>query len=140
MDAVPRYAQRRSPQDFIDLLSNDTLWKIHRRSFLWGFHLNGRVRVRINGTPCTLGAAIGTFSRERLSVARSAGGRLRVGIQDDGVGYPANIQGGLGLKLIRAFASQLNGELSIQSDSGTTIDDAQPAIQQEMTAAVGASR
>jgi two-component sensor histidine kinase len=56
-----------------------------------------------------------------VRIATAANGGVRIGIQDDGVGFPADAQGRLGLTLIRSFASQLNGELIIQSDDGTSI-------------------
>lgn len=56
-----------------------------------------------------------------VRVAQTAGGGLRIGVQDDGVGFSPNVHGGLGLTLIRSFASQLGGELLIQSDSSGTL-------------------
>ena len=55
-------------------------------------------------------------------LTRSADGELNVVIQDDGVGLPAGArEGALGLRLIRSFASQLGGELVVQSHSGVSI-------------------
>lgn len=56
-----------------------------------------------------------------VRVARTAAGGLRIGIQDDGVGFSTDSKGGLGLKLMRGFASQVGGELLVDSDAGTTI-------------------
>jgi two-component sensor histidine kinase len=57
-----------------------------------------------------------------VRVARNADGGLRVGIQDDGVGIPPISEHGLGMTLMRSFASQVGGELLIHSDStGTSI-------------------
>lgn len=56
-----------------------------------------------------------------VRVARTAAGGLRIGIQDDGVGFSPDSKGGLGLKLMRGFASQVGGELLVDSDAGTTI-------------------
>ena len=57
-----------------------------------------------------------------VRVAKTARGGLRIGIQDDGVGLPPNVhEGALGLTLMRAFASQLGGGLTISSDKGTAV-------------------
>ena len=57
-----------------------------------------------------------------VRLARSADGALNVAIQDDGVGLSTGArEGALGLRLIRSFASQLGGELGVQSSSGVTI-------------------
>ena len=57
-----------------------------------------------------------------VRVARTADRGLRIGIQDDGVGFSSDVrQGALGLALMRTFASQLGGHLAVLSDEGTTI-------------------
>lgn len=57
-----------------------------------------------------------------VRVTRNANGGLRVGIQDDGVGIPPTSERGLGMTLMRSFASQVGGELLIHSDrTGTSI-------------------
>jgi two-component sensor histidine kinase len=56
-----------------------------------------------------------------VRVAQTAGGGLRIGIQDDGIGFSPDVPGGLGLTLIRSFASQLRGELLVQSGSSGTL-------------------
>jgi two-component system, sensor histidine kinase PdtaS len=57
-----------------------------------------------------------------VRVAKTGNGGLLVGIQDDGVGFAAEVrQGSLGLTLMHTFAAQLGGDLSVVSDHGTTI-------------------
>lgn len=57
-----------------------------------------------------------------VRVARAADRGLRIGIQEDGVGFSSDVrQGALGLALMRTFASQLGGHLAVLSDEGTTI-------------------
>ena len=48
-----------------------------------------------------------------VRVARAAGNGLSVGIQDEGVGFSPEATGGLGLALIRSFAAQVDGRLTI---------------------------
>ncbi len=49
-------------------------------------------------------------------------GALTLTVRDDGVGLPAKGRdGSLGLKLIQSFAQQLNGDLSLTGEGGTTI-------------------
>lgn len=50
--------------------------------------------------------------------------RLSVTIADTGVGFERAVgrSDGLGMRLVRSFARQLNGELVIRSDQGTTIE------------------
>jgi two-component sensor histidine kinase len=56
-----------------------------------------------------------------IRVASMAGG-LRIGIQDDGVGFSADVrEGALGLTLMRTLAAQLDGHLAVLSDQGTNV-------------------
>ncbi|MCK4911228.1 MAG: DUF3365 domain-containing protein, partial [Thermodesulfovibrionales bacterium] len=56
-----------------------------------------------------------------LSYRKEIGWSLKVG--DDGVGLPEGLedgrQGSLGMKIVHALASQIQGELSVQRDGGT---------------------
>ena len=63
-----------------------------------------------------------------VRIARTANGGMRIGIQDDGVGFPTDVEGRLGLTLIPSFASQLNGELLVQSADGTSIHVTVPEV------------
>jgi two-component sensor histidine kinase len=57
-----------------------------------------------------------------VRVAKIAAGGLRIGIQDDGVGFSPNVcHDTLGLTLMRTFASQIGGHLAVLADAGTTI-------------------
>jgi two-component sensor histidine kinase len=57
-----------------------------------------------------------------VRVASMAGSGLRVGIQDDGVGFSSDVRdGALGLTLMRTLAAQLGGHLALLSDQGTTV-------------------
>jgi two-component sensor histidine kinase len=57
-----------------------------------------------------------------VRVAKTESGGLRIGIQDDGVGFSPNVcHDTLGLTLMRTFASQIGGHLAVLSDAGTTI-------------------
>lgn len=57
-----------------------------------------------------------------VRVAGVAGGGLRIGIQDDGVGYSSDARrSGLGLRLMRTIATQLDGHLAVVSHVGTTV-------------------
>ena len=56
-----------------------------------------------------------------VRVASMAGG-LRIGIQDDGVGFSSEVrEGALGFTLMRTLADQLGGHLAVLSDQGTTV-------------------
>lgn len=70
----------------------------------------------------------------RLEVVRESPETLLVRVQDDGVGMEAEggaDSDGLGKSLIEAFARQLRGELSVQSDQGTTIEVRFPARESQ---------
>jgi two-component sensor histidine kinase len=57
-----------------------------------------------------------------IRVARMAGSGVRIGIQDDGVGFSSDVRkGALGLTLMRTLAAQLGGHLAVLSDQGTTV-------------------
>jgi two-component sensor histidine kinase len=70
----------------------------------------------------------GQQGKSFVRIAGTADGGVRIGIQDDGVGFPTDAEGHLGLTLIRSFASQLNGELLIQSTDGTSIHVTVPEV------------
>jgi two-component sensor histidine kinase len=56
-----------------------------------------------------------------VRLAKIPSGGIRIGIQDDGVGFDPNVPEGFGLTLMRSFASQLGGHLAIHSGEGTTV-------------------
>jgi two-component sensor histidine kinase len=56
-----------------------------------------------------------------VRLATIPNGGIRIGIQDDGVGFDPNVPEGFGLTLMRSFASQLGGHLAIHSGEGTTV-------------------
>lgn len=56
-----------------------------------------------------------------IRIASMVGG-LRIGIQDDGVGFSSDVrEGALGFTLMRTLADQLGGSLAALSDQGTTV-------------------
>jgi two-component sensor histidine kinase len=57
-----------------------------------------------------------------VRVAKTADRGLRIGIQDDGVGFSSDVRkGALGVTMMRTFAAQLGGQLTVASDDGTTV-------------------
>jgi two-component sensor histidine kinase len=64
-----------------------------------------------------------------VEVGRDAGGRLRLGVADDGAGLPEGVDadGGLGLRLVTMTAAQLGAVLDIGRDGGTQVTLTLPA-------------
>lgn len=62
----------------------------------------------------------------RVSLDRAPDGRLKLSVQDDGVGLPERLEpgssGGLGLELVAALVRQLQGTLEIHRNAGTAFD------------------
>ena len=57
-----------------------------------------------------------------VRVAKISDRGLRIGIQDDGVGFTSDVRrGALGLALMRTFAAQVGAHLTVLSEEGTTI-------------------
>ena len=49
-------------------------------------------------------------------------GRLKLSIQDNGRGFTEHSRDGFGLTLIRSLSEQINAELSIRTESGTSVE------------------
>jgi two-component system, sensor histidine kinase PdtaS len=57
-------------------------------------------------------------------------GQARLRISDNGVGFdPDNQDGGLGLRLLKAFSQQLNATYSFHVDNGTTLELSFPLVR-----------
>jgi two-component sensor histidine kinase len=55
-----------------------------------------------------------------IALRRQGTGRAVLSIVDDGIGFrPGEGRGGLGMRLVRAFAQEVDGEASFRSDAGT---------------------
>jgi PAS domain S-box-containing protein len=61
----------------------------------------------------------------RVTLARLGDGRMRMTVSDDGVGLPSGLEaatsGSLGMHLVRMLASQVDGELRMESSNGTSV-------------------
>jgi PAS domain S-box-containing protein len=68
----------------------------------------------------------GRPGRVRVALAPVASGRLRLLVEDDGVGIPDELDvlrsGQLGLQLVRTLAGQLDAELLVQRGAGTSFE------------------
>jgi signal transduction histidine kinase len=62
--------------------------------------------------------------------ARDQGEQLQIEIQDDGIGIPADLRPGYGLRNMRDRARLLNGELTFKNSEGTTVTLMIPWVDQ----------
>jgi two-component sensor histidine kinase len=70
----------------------------------------------------------GRTGEVEVRLARGEGGALVLTVHDNGIGLPQKPRdGSLGLRLIRAFARQVGGVLTLTSDRGTTLTLVLPA-------------
>jgi two-component sensor histidine kinase len=66
-----------------------------------------------------------------LSVSHADDGRVALAVEDDGVGFPNDVDlqrpRSMGFELVRAFARQLGAEISVSKPSGARIEVRFPA-------------